>query len=267
MKLCTFEVSTHLGRHDRVGAYKDERVIDLNFATAWYLAQQGESEPQLLADALVPPRMVEFLRAGLRAMHTSEELFLGAGPRPSDWWKVDNPPRGPNDETLVYSVDQVKLRAPLANPARTGTDEDARAGERPMPELKLAAVIGKQGTNVPSQEARQYIAGFTGMNHIGSRQSALGPFLVTPDEIDDPYALEIVVRINGEVHGRSNSASLRPKFEQTIESLSAGDVILPGDVIAFQLDFRPAVKSGDVIELEIESIGTLRTRVVQGSPK
>jgi hypothetical protein len=262
MKLCTFEVSTHLGRHNRVGAYKDGRIVDLNFATAWYLAQQGEAEPQQLADALVPPRMIDFLRAGLRALHTSEELFMGAGPRPADWWKVECPPRGPNDETLVYAADQVRLRAPLPNPARLGTDEEVRADEKVDPELKLAAVIGKQGMNIPSIEARQYIAGFTGMNDIGARYSALGPCLVTPEEIGNPYDLEIVVRINGQEFGRTTSAALRPRFEQTIESLSANDVILPGDVIAFQLDLRPPVKGGDVIELEIEKVGTLRTRVI-----
>ena len=262
MKLCTFEVSTDLGRHSRVGAYKDGRIVDLNFATSWYLAQQGESEPQVLADALVPPRMLDFLRAGLRAMHTSEELFMGAGPRPADWWKIETPPHGPNDETLVYHIGDVRLRAPLPNPARLGTDEDVRASERIEPELKMAAVIGKQGVNINSIEARHYIAGFTGMNDIGARYSALGPCLVTPDEIGNPYSLEVVVRINGDEFGRTTSAGLRPRFEQTIETLSANDVILPGDVIAFQLDLRPPVKCGDVIELEIEKIGTLRTRVV-----
>ena len=103
MRLCTFEVATHVGRHSRVGAFKDGRVIDLNFATAWNLAQQGESEPQQLADALVPATMLEFLRAGLRAMHTSEELFMGSS-QPADWWKLPCPPRGPNDETLVYTA-------------------------------------------------------------------------------------------------------------------------------------------------------------------
>ena len=262
MKLCTFEVSTHLGRHNRVGAYKDGRFIDLNFATAWYLAQQGEAEPQQLADALVPPRMIDFLRAGLRAMHTSEELFLGAGPRPADWWKVECPPRGPNDETLVYAAGQVRLRAPLPNPARLGTDEEVRADHKVDPELKLAAVIGKQGMNVASIDARQYIAGFTGMNEFGARYSALGPCLVTLDEIGNPYALEIAVRINGREFGRTTSAPLRPRFEQTIESLSANAPILPGDSIAFPLDLRPPVKGGDVIELEIAKVGTLRTRVV-----
>ncbi len=108
--------------------------------------------------------------------------------------------------------------------------------------------------NVPSIEARHYIAGFTGLNDIGARYSALGPCLVTPDEIGNPYGLEVTVRINGEEFGRTNSAGLRPRFEQTIESLSSNDVILPGDVIAFQVDLRPPVKCGDVIELEIEKI-------------
>lgn len=262
MRLCTFEVSTHVGRHSRVGAFKDGRIVDLNFATAWYLAQQGESEPQQLADALAPHKMIDFLRAGLRAMHTAEELFLGAGPRPEDWWKQECPPRGPNDETLVYAPDQVRLRAPLPNPARLGTDEDVRYTDRVEPELKLAAVIGKQGMNIPALESRGYIAGFTGMNDIGARYSALGPCLVTPDEIGNPYALEICVRINGAEHARTTSASLRPKFENTIESLSANDFILPGDVIAFKIDIDPPVKAGDIIELEIDKIGTLRTRVV-----
>jgi hypothetical protein len=261
MRLCTFEVATHVGRHSRVGAFRDGRVIDLNFATAWNLAQQGESEPQQLADALVPATMLEFLRAGLRAMHTSEELFMG-GPQPNDWWKLPCPPRGPNDETLVYTPDQVRLRAPLPNPARLGTDEEIRFSDKIEPELKLAAVIGKQGMNIAAMESRGYIAGFTGMNDIGARYSALGPCLVTPDEIGNPYALEIVVRINNQEFARTTSANLRPKFENTIETLSANDVILPGDVIAFQLDVDPPVKCGDVIELEIEKIGTLRTRVV-----
>jgi hypothetical protein len=141
MRLCTFEVSTHLGRHNRVGAFRDGRIIDLNFAAAWHLAQQGESEPQELADALAPPTMLEFLRAGLRAMHTSEALFTG-GPSPAEWWKLPSPPRGPNDETLVYTPDQVRLRAPVPNPARLGTDEEVRYVDKVEPELKLAAVIG-----------------------------------------------------------------------------------------------------------------------------
>ena len=70
------------------------------------------------------------------------------------------------------------------------------------------------------------------------------------------------MRINGQEFGRTTSGRLRPKFENTIESLTSNEMILPGDVIAFQIDIEPPVKCGDVVELEIEKIGTLRTRVV-----
>jgi Fumarylacetoacetate (FAA) hydrolase family len=262
MKLCTFEVATHLGRYSRVGAYRDGRIIDLNFATAWYMTQQGESEPQQLADALVPASMPGFLRAGLRATHTADQLFDANGAKPAEWWRQDAPPRGPNDETLVYQPEQVRLRAPLPNPTRLGTDEEVQSGERPACELKLAAVIGKQGTGIRAIEARQYIAGFTGMNDFNGKYVALGPCLVTPDEIGNPYNLEVSARVNGESIGKANSAGLRPKFEQRIESLSANDLVLPGDIVAFKLELFPKLKNGDVIELEIEKIGVLRSRMI-----
>jgi len=262
MRLCTFEVAGHLGRHCRVGAFRDGSIIDLNFATAWHLSQQGESEPHDLANALAPASMLEFLRAGLRALHTSEQLFGSAGPHPPHWWKLETPPRCPNDETLVHLPGQVRLCAPVLHPARLGTDEDVRFAEKIEAELKFAAVIGKEGMKVGALEARGYIAGFTAMNDFGARRSALGPCLVTPDEIGNPYALDICVRINGEEFGRTTSRRLRPKFENTIESLTSHDSIVPGDVIAFQIDLEPPVNCGDVLEFEIEKIGTLRTRVV-----
>jgi hypothetical protein len=262
MKLCTFEVATHLGRYSRVGAFKDGRIIDLNFATAWHMAQQGESDPQQLADALVPASMPSFLRAGLRATHSAEELFDVSGPRPLEWWQQDPSPRGPNDETLVYLPEQVRLRAPLPNPTRLGTDDEVRSEEKLGCELKMAAVIGKQGSNIKALEARHYIAGFTAMNDFNGRYVALGPCLVTPDEIGNPYMLEISARVNGEPIGRTTSASLRSKFEQRIEVLSANDQVLPGDLVAFKLELFPKLKSGDVVELEIEKIGVLRSRTV-----
>jgi 2-keto-4-pentenoate hydratase/2-oxohepta-3-ene-1,7-dioic acid hydratase in catechol pathway len=84
---------------------------------------------------------------------------------------------------------------------------------------------------------------------------------VTADEITRPYDLGAVARVNGQEFGRTSTASLQRKFEEAIEALSA-DAVLPGDVIAFPLELRPRVTRGDVIELEIEKIGVLRTRVV-----
>lgn len=262
MKLCTFEVATHLGRHNRVGVWRDGRIIDVNFANAWQLAQQGESEPHKLADALTPSGMMDFLRAGLRAIHAAEELFREDGPCPPEWWTANTPPRGPNDETLCYRPNEVRMRAPVPNPARMGTDDEVRCAENPECEIKLAAVIGKQGRNVPALDSRQYIAGFTVMIDLGASCSAVGPCLVTVDEILSPYELNITARINGKPHSRTHTGDLRPKFEHTIELLSTYDVILPGDMISFQVNLSPPVKRGDVVELDAEKIGTLRARLV-----
>jgi hypothetical protein len=260
VRFCTFEVSTHVGRHHRVGALRDGYIVDVNFATAWYLAQQGEPDPQSLANGLAPSHMLDFLRAGLRSLHAAEELFCESGP-PAGWWQRQPAPRGPNDETLVYRPDEVALCAPVPNPARVGTGAKIVCHGEPECELKLAAVIGKQGEDVPSLEARPYIAGYTAMNDFGARLSALGPYLVTPEELDSPYALHASVRVNGTLAGRTHTGTLRSRFEQAIETLSRRDIILPGDVIAFRLDLQPKVERGDMVELEIEGIGTLRTPV------
>ena len=117
-------------------------------------------------------------------------------------------------------------------------------------ELELAAVIGRKGTNVKAEDAGNYIAGFTVMNDFSARDiqkkemkvrlgpakgkdwcTALGPWLVTPDEVGNPYDLEMTASINGELWSRGNSRSLVWKFEDMIEFLTRDDTIYPGDVI------------------------------------
>ena len=149
----------------------------------------------------------------------------------------------------------------MLNPARVGPDTEIVCREEPDCEVNLAAVIGKQGMDIQSLEARPYIAGYTAMNDFGARLSALGPYLVTPEEFASPYTLRASVRINGEVSGQTHTGTLRSKFEQAIEALSRRDMVLPGDVIAFRSLLQPNVRRGDVVELQIEGIGTLRTPV------
>jgi hypothetical protein len=243
VKLCTFEVATHLGRHRRLGGFKDGRVVDLNFATAWYMAQTGEAEPQRLADALVPSGMLEFLRTGLRASHTAEELFLGAGPHPADWWRREPPPRGPNDETLVYRPGEVRICAPLPAEGTVGPDGDLpRESDSAMP--CVAAIAGLNG-----------VAGYTLMLACG-RHAAMGPYLVTPDDIKGP--LEVTVRVNGQEKARSVA-------RLGLAALGGGKP-RPGGMIPCGPDgWGPLpLATGDVVELEAVALGLLRTRAVQG---
>lgn len=172
-----------------------------------------------------------------------------------------------------------------------GTDQDVlwpSFTEKFDYELELAAVIGKQGRNIKAERAREYIAGYTVMNDFSARDiqrkemkvrlgpakgkdwcTALGPWLVTPDEIPDPYNLRMTARINGDLWSDGSSAAMHWNFEQMIEFLTLDDTIYPGDVIGSGtvgtgcgLELNRWVKPGDLIELEIEKIGILRNRVV-----
>jgi 2-keto-4-pentenoate hydratase/2-oxohepta-3-ene-1,7-dioic acid hydratase in catechol pathway len=156
-------------------------------------------------------------------------------------------------------------------------------------ELELAILIGRSGRNIPENAARDYIAGFTIMNDFSARDiqrkemkvrlgpakgkdfaTALGPVVVTPDELGDPYNLRMTARINGELWSDGNSGSIFHSFEKMIafasldETLSAGDVIGSGTVgTGCGLELDRWVKPGDVIELTIDRIGTLRNKVVR----
>ncbi len=314
MKLCTFEVRTHLGRHQRIGAVTDAGIVDLNFACAALLGGNYH-----LADAVVPAQMLPFLEAGALAMDKARKVVALPIAR-----------EGPNGETLLYQPHEVKLLAPLPRPASVrdfyAFEEHVKKGfekrGEPMPqewyeipvyyksghhniigtdtdvlwpsftekfdyELELACVIGKRGTNIKAENAAEYIAGFTVMNDFSARDiqrremkvrlgpakgkdwcTALGPWLVTPDEIGDPYNLEMVARINGEEWSRGNSKSLYWKFEQMIEFASQDDTLYPGDVLGSGtvgtgcgLELDRWVQRGDIIDLEIDRIGVLRNRV------
>lgn len=156
-------------------------------------------------------------------------------------------------------------------------------------ELELAIIIGKKGRNIKESDARDYIAGFTIMNDFSARDiqrkemkvrlgpakgkdfaTAIGPVLVTPEEVGDPYNLKMTARINGERWSEGNSSTMYYKFEKMIAFVSQDETLYPGDLIGSGtvgtgcgLELDRWVKPGDVIELEIEKIGVLRNRVIR----
>lgn len=157
-------------------------------------------------------------------------------------------------------------------------------------ELEFAIVIGRRSRNVPVAEARTCIAGFTIFNDFSARDlqmremqgrlgpakskdfdtgNAIGPFLVTPDEVRDPYALRMSARVNGEEWSNANSSRMHFTFEQIIAAISEEETLFPGDVIGSGtvpggcgMELDRWLKLGDVVELEVESLGVLRNRIV-----
>ena len=158
-------------------------------------------------------------------------------------------------------------------------------------ELEFGCYIGKAGKDIPKARAREHIFGYTIFNDFSARDeqskemagqlgpgkgkdfdnaNAMGPCLVTADEIGDPYRLEMKVRVNGEEWGRGNSRDMHWKFEDCIAHASRSETLHPGEFFGSGtvgngcgLESLRFLNPGDVVELEVEGIGVLRNRVVK----
>jgi len=152
-------------------------------------------------------------------------------------------------------------------------------------EGELALVIGKGGRHIKAEDALSHVAGytcfcdgsvrdFTKYSLVASKNflasSPLGPWLVTSDEIPDPTKLTLVTRLNGREMQRSGTDMLIHSIPAIIAFCSVFTPLAPGDIIAtgtpdgIGAKQNPPVwmKAGDVLEIEISSIGTLRNRIV-----
>lgn len=154
-------------------------------------------------------------------------------------------------------------------------------------EVELAVVIGRHGKNIPAAEAMDYVFGYTVVNDVSARDlqtghggqffkgksldgtCPMGPWIVTADEIPDPHALTLRCCVNGVLKQESTTADMIFNIPTTIEILSRGMTLEPGDVIAtgtpsgvgFARTPPEFLKPGDVVECEIEGIGIIQNPV------
>jgi 2-keto-4-pentenoate hydratase/2-oxohepta-3-ene-1,7-dioic acid hydratase in catechol pathway len=152
-------------------------------------------------------------------------------------------------------------------------------------EGELAMVIGRGGRHIPPERALDHVAGYTcfvdgsvrdyqkfsvtsGKNWPGT--GPLGPWIVTADEIPDPGRLTLTTRLNGQQVQHSGTDQLIYPCRQIVAFCSDFTELHPGDIIATGTPEgvghgrKPPLwmKPGDVLEVEIGGIGTLRTRIV-----
>jgi 2-keto-4-pentenoate hydratase/2-oxohepta-3-ene-1,7-dioic acid hydratase in catechol pathway len=153
-------------------------------------------------------------------------------------------------------------------------------------EAELAVVMGKKGKSIAAANAFEYVAGYVPLNDVTARAwqfadkqwvrgkspdtfCPIGPWLTTRDEIPDPHALSISARVNGVTVQNSHTSKMMFRIPELVEFISASITLEPGDIIATGTPegvgvFRnPPVflKAGDVVEIEIETLGILRNPV------
>jgi 2-keto-4-pentenoate hydratase/2-oxohepta-3-ene-1,7-dioic acid hydratase in catechol pathway len=158
-------------------------------------------------------------------------------------------------------------------------------------EAELVVVIGTGGRDIPEVTAMDYVAGYTVGHDVSARDwqfkgeekqwtigktfdtfAPTGPHLVTADEVPDPHALPIKLRLNDETMQDSNTKEFIFTVPQLIAYLSQVVTLEPGDLIftgtppGVGVARKPPVflKPGDVVEVEIEGVGMLRNPVVAG---
>jgi len=161
-------------------------------------------------------------------------------------------------------------------------------------EIELAIVIGKKGKDISKEKAFEYIAGYTILNDLSARDiqrkemqkrlillgkgldalGPMGPYLVTPDEIGDPHALSMELKVNDEPQPRQKSTTGQMVFRipdlvayWSQMTLEPGDIITSGTPggVAFARQPDPQawfLKRGDVVEARIEGLGVLRNPIV-----
>lgn len=154
-------------------------------------------------------------------------------------------------------------------------------------EAELAVIIGKKCLNVSEEDALKYVYGYTCLNDVTARDlqkthqqwmrgksldthCPIGPWIVTQDELRNPQNLDIKSIINGEVRQNANTNLMMHKITALISILSQGMTLNPGDIIAtgtpkgVGMGFTPPrfLKSGDVVEINIEGIGALVNTVL-----
>jgi len=217
---------------------------------------------KLLAPVVNPQKV---LAIGLNYARHAKEGGIEPPKSPVSFVKTNNSITGPDDE-IRYSKDD-------------STQVDY--------EVELAIVMGRRARRVSVADALDHVLGYTVCNDVSARDAQftdgqwvrsksfdtfcpLGPWIVGTDEIPDPQALGLRCRVNGTILQDSSTADMIFGCAELISFLSRAMTLEPGDVIAtgtpegVGFARKPPVwlLHGDVVEAEVDGIGTLRNTVV-----
>ena len=239
---------------------------------------------KLAAPVPEPRQMRDFLcfEKHLRQARTQRHLF-GITGYPTDPAKVEVP-RVWYEEPVYYKCNRFAV-------VGTGHDVVCPSYCKMLDyELEFGIILGKRGKNIAKANAREYIFGYLIFNDFSARDqqmremqsqlgptkgkdfdtaNVMGPWLVTADEVPDPYALTMTAKVNGVEWSRGRSGEMHHKFEDILAHVSRDETIYPGEFFGSGtvgsgcgLEQGKFLSIGDTVELEVTGLGILRNRVV-----
>ena len=239
---------------------------------------------RLAAPLPEPRQMRDFLcfEQHLRQARTQRHLF-GISGYPTDPAKVDVPKIW-YEEPVYYKCNRFAV-------VGTGHDVVCPSYCKMLDyELEFGIVLGKKGKNIRREDAKGHIFGYLIFNDFSARDqqmremqgqlgptkgkdfdtaNVMGPWLVTADEVADPYDLTMVARVNGVEWSRGNSGTMHHKFEDILAHVSRDETVYAGEFFGSGtvgngcgLEHGRFLKIGDTVELEVTGLGRLTNRVV-----
>lgn len=230
-----------------------------------------QSDPETLPPVEGTPRLGppvagvgKFIGIGLNYSDHAAEAGMKVPKEPIVFMKATSSIVGPND--------------PVSLP---------RGSEKSDWEVELGAVIGRAAKYVDEAEALDHVAGYCIVNDVSERHfqaerggqwtkgkscdsfGPVGPWLVTPDELGDPQALDLTLDLNGDRMQTGNTGAMIFSVAQIISYLSRMMSLQPGDIIAtgtppgVGMGRKPPrfLAEGDVMELEITGLGRQRQQL------
>ena len=186
----------------------------------------------------------------------------------------------PSDEPVIF----IKPRTTLNHPFNDVVCP--KFVQRLDYEAELAIIIGKNTKNIEPEKASESIFGYMILHDVSARDiqfkdkqytrgksidtfAPCGPWITTKDEINNAQNLQIITKVNGEIRQNSSSSKMVISIEKIISSLSrvitleAGDIISTGTPagVAMSMKEPKYLKDGDIVEITIENLGTIRNRI------
>jgi 2-keto-4-pentenoate hydratase/2-oxohepta-3-ene-1,7-dioic acid hydratase in catechol pathway len=156
-------------------------------------------------------------------------------------------------------------------------------------ELEFGIITRNKGANIPASKAKDHIFGYTIFNDFSARDAqriemegrlgpakgksfdggnVMGPWIVTPDEIGDPYKLKVEARVNGKMRSQGVTEGMLFSFEEIIAHVTKDETLMPGEFIGSGtigngcgVELGWFLEHGDTIELDVEKIGVLKNKV------
>jgi 2-keto-4-pentenoate hydratase/2-oxohepta-3-ene-1,7-dioic acid hydratase in catechol pathway len=290
MKLVTYQLNNQI----KLGAWREDGIVDLSA-----VAPDMLTLIDLGADGLA--KVQAQLKAATAATPLSDVKLLSPIPNPrrniiclglnyAAHADESNRVKGFASELPQYPVIFNKATTSMNGPY-DDIPYDANISTKIDWEVELAVVISRSGKNITTDEAMNYIFGYTIMNDISARDlqrdhkqyfkgksldgsAPMGPCIVTADSLPDPHLLHLTCRVNGITKQAGNTSDMIFTIPATIYHLSRGMTLIAGDIIAtgtpegvgFARTPPEFLKPGDVVECEIERIGVICNQIaINGS--